>query len=152
MKSTGRLSLRTTQTIKSSSVVTKVITDNDDVEEVDTKITLTKSSSTLSIFRTKDSYGDAVAEMADNAKNCAGDSSENNSEDKHNNSDENLFESASKELNTNTNNNNNNENSPDSLDDFDVKPAPKPKKKVDPPSESSSLDSDKENSPVVEPK
>jgi hypothetical protein len=152
VKSTGRLSLRTTQTIKTSSVVTKVITDNDDVEEVDTKITLTKSSSTLSIFRTKDSYGDAVAEMADNAKNSAGDSSENNSEDKHNKSDENLFESASKELNTNTNNNNNNENSPDSLDDFDVKPAPKPKKKVDPPSESSSLDSDKENSPVVEPK
>lgn len=152
VKSTGRLSLRTTQTIKSSSVVTKVITDNDDVEEVDTKITLTRSSSTLSIFRTKDSSGDAVAEMADNAKNSAGDSSENNSEDKHNKSDENLFESASKELNTNTNNNNNNENSPDSLDDFDVKPAPKPKKKVDPPSESSSLDSDKENSPVVEPK
>lgn len=146
MKSTGRLSLRTTQTIKSSSVVTKVITDNDDVEEVDTKITLTKSSSTLSIFRTKDSSSDADAQMADNAANSAGDSSEDNK------SDENLFESASKELNTNTNNNNNNENSPDSLDDFDVKPAPKPKKKVDPPSESSSLDSDKENSPVVEPK
>jgi hypothetical protein len=146
VKSTGRLSLRTTQTIKSSSVVTKVITDNDDVEEVDTKITLTKSSSTLSIFRTKDSSSDADAQMADNAANSAGDSSEDNK------SDENLFESASKELNTNTNNNNNNENSPDSLDDFDVKPAPKPKKKVDPPSESSSLDSDKENSPVVEPK
>lgn len=137
--------------------MTKIITDKD--EEVDTKITLTKSSSTVSIFRTRDSAAEGDVETQENsAKNSSAGDSENSGnnkdEDKHNKSDENLFESASKELNSNSakNSNNNNENSPDSLDDFEVRPAPKHKKKADPPSEPSSLDSDKENSPVVEPK
>ncbi len=149
--------------------MTKIITDNDQIEEVDTKITLTKSSS-ASIFRMKDTPGENDQDDAqeNSAKNSAGESSENNnnSEDKHNKSDDNLFESVSKELTNNNNSsnnnnknadnndseNNNNENSANSLDDFDVKP-PNPKKRDLPSESSSSVDSDKENSPVVvEPK
>jgi len=148
VKSTGRLSLRTTQTIKSSAVLTTVMTDTDDREEV--KTTSVTKLSAAAIFRTRRKKEKDSEVQENSSKNSAG---EAGSEDNHNWSDDNfnLFESVSKELKYNNDGNideNNTENSANSLDDFQMLPS-KSNPKVTP-ADSSSLDSDKENSPVVD--